>query len=380
MHRRLVLGCATGFLFAFLALLGGCNGASNAARDRVGQDGDKGFMVKTVKRGIWTRKYGLFVPLSYHPGTPQKYPVIIFLHGIGEGDGLGEGDLKNMTVGLGPAVARKAEQFQFIVIFPQSGGTWSPDSEYVSDMFAALDQVSRDYPVDQDRVILTGVSTGGAGTWAIGAKYHDRFAALAPMASNGSDPGRDADSLVHTPVRAYCSSVGDIFAGWNDQSMVNRIKELNPNADARFTATPTFGHDCWEDVYGNDELFAWMGQQRRSGTVVARQAAPTPVIASAAPAKVAPAKVAPAKVTPAKTVPVASAQSVRSTPAAAPARTVIVTAPPTPTRTVVSAPRTVAADTVVRPVRASAPMIATPAPRPTSSAEASDNSWVNTPW
>src|SRR5206468_7888531 len=138
------------------------NGATDIAVDRVGQTGNKGFMVKTVQRGMWTRKYGLFVPLSYTPGTTQKYPVIIFLHGVGEGAGLGEGNLKQMTVGLGPAVARKAEDFPFIVIFPQSSGGWDPDSEYVADMFAALDQVSKEYPVDQDRVILTGLSTGGA--------------------------------------------------------------------------------------------------------------------------------------------------------------------------------------------------------------------------
>jgi len=266
--------------------LSGCNGASNAAVDRLGRDGNKGFMVKTLKRGWWTRKYGLFVPMSYYAGTKQKYPVLIFLHGIGEGDGLGEGNLKNMTVGLGPAIARKADKFDFIAIFPQSGGTWGPDSDYAHDVFTALDEVSREYPVDPDRVALTGLSTGGAGTWAIGARYSDRFSALVPMASNGSHPD-DAEKLTHMPVRAYCSVFGDLFAGWNDMGMVNKIKQLNPSADAHFYATPTVGHDCWEKVYAGDELYEWLLKQRRSSAVAAQPSLPSqtaskPVIEAAA--------------------------------------------------------------------------------------------------
>jgi pimeloyl-ACP methyl ester carboxylesterase len=354
--RRVGLCFALCVMGALAAAVGGCNGASDIARNRLGHDGNKGFLVKTVHRGIWTRKYGLFVPLTYRPGTGQKYPVIVFLHGIGEGAGLGEGDLKNMTVGLGPAVARKADQFQFIVIFPQSGGSWDPNSEYVSDMFAALDQVCKDYPVDQDRIYLTGLSTGGHGTWAIGSKYHDRFAALVPMGSNGADT-RDADNLTHIAVRAYCSVAGDIFAGWNDQSMVHRIKELNPSANAQFIATPTFGHDCWENVYSGDELYAWLMQQHRTSAATALQTAPPP---------------------PAPTVavmdslrPVGKPPTVAAAPAAAPA----------PKPAVPSAARP------TPPAQPRTPLISPPAPRPISAAPSApaaapreDGAWVNTSW
>jgi len=349
--NRFATGLGVSLLVAWLGALAGCNGATDIAVDRVGQDGNKGFMVKTVQRGAWTRKYGLFVPLSYTgggPGAAQKYPVIIFLHGVGEGAGMGAGNLKQMTVGLGPAVARKAEEFQFIVIFPQSSGGWDPDSEYVADMFAALDQVSKEYRVDNDRVILTGLSTGGAGTWEIGAKYHDRFAALVPMGSNGSKSS-DAANLTDMPVRAYCSAAGDIFAGWNDQSMVNRIKKLNPNAPAQFIATPTMGHDCWENVYGGYELFTWMQQQRRGGaTGVAQQG------------------------------------SLATTPAT-PARPVTAPVAPRPAAVPVSAPaKRPAEKPSVQQPRGGASMITPPEPRP-APAQATpspreNGAWVNTSW
>jgi poly(3-hydroxybutyrate) depolymerase len=55
---------------------------------------------------------------------------------------------------------------------------------YKDDSFAllALDEVRAHYPVDPDRVILTGYSMGGYGSWNIGLRYPDRFAAIAPHA------------------------------------------------------------------------------------------------------------------------------------------------------------------------------------------------------
>jgi len=260
MKRLLALSLTLAAL-AVSACFVGCNGASEIAREYVGKDGpDKGFSYAKLTRGNHVRKYGLFVPLSYKPTT--KYPVIVFLNGIGEGTGMGEGDGKNMTVGLGPFVAKMRDTFDFIVIFPQSDGPWSADSVYADDVITAIDDVSKKYSVDADRISLTGLSTGGYGTYAIGAKYHDRFAALVPMGSNGAAMDK-CDQLTKLAVRAYCSESGDIFAGSNDRDMVRKINSLGGHAE--FIATPTSGHDCWEYVYGNGELFTWMKMQRRTG-------------------------------------------------------------------------------------------------------------------
>ena len=111
MNRLFKVSLAVACL-AVTSMFAGCgNGASDRALQMVGQDGDKGFMFKKIVRGDHVRKYGLFIPLSYKP--TNKYPVIIFLQGIGEGAG-GEGDGKNMTVGIGPFVSLQKDTFPFI--------------------------------------------------------------------------------------------------------------------------------------------------------------------------------------------------------------------------------------------------------------------------
>ncbi|MGN6367790.1 MAG: prolyl oligopeptidase family serine peptidase [Phycisphaerae bacterium] len=256
MKRVLSLLMAACLAVAGVTTLGGCNGARSDALNAV-SNGPTGFMIKTLHRGDRERKYGLFVPVAYNPS--QSYPVIIFLHGMGEG---GNDAHANMRVGLAPFVHDRQANFPFICIFPQSpSGGWDENSESAADVIAELDAVSAEYHVDADRVSLTGLSTGGYGTWAIGAKYKDRFAALVPMGSSSYD-GKDAQKLVDMPIWAF-HNTGDMFAGvWNDTGMVDKVNSLGGHA--KMNTYGALGHDVWETVYAKGELFDWLLQQRKS--------------------------------------------------------------------------------------------------------------------
>jgi predicted esterase len=50
------------------------------------------------------------------------------------------------------------------------------------DVLEAIDEATRKYPVDPDRVSLFGFSMGGAGVWYLGSHLPDRFSAIAPLA------------------------------------------------------------------------------------------------------------------------------------------------------------------------------------------------------
>ena len=50
------------------------------------------------------------------------------------------------------------------------------------DLLEAIDHVASLYPVDRDRITVTGASMGGAATWYLASHYPDLFAGAAPMA------------------------------------------------------------------------------------------------------------------------------------------------------------------------------------------------------
>src|SRR5256885_11020513 len=73
----------------------------------------RGFLDRVHKDpGGKEAKYVLFVPHDYKPGT--SYPLILFLHGIGES---GTDGRRQAEVGLGPAVRKRAKSFPAFVLF-----------------------------------------------------------------------------------------------------------------------------------------------------------------------------------------------------------------------------------------------------------------------
>jgi predicted peptidase len=270
---------------AGLSSLVGCNGARDTAVRMGETTNHRGFVRKTLANG---RQYAVFLPLNY--SADRKWPAIMFLHGMGEGGS----DLNApLRVGLAPFVADRANSFPFIVIIPQStNGSWDPDGENAKDAIAALVQTEKEYSVDPDRVALTGLSTGGYGTFAIGARYSNMFAALAPMCPSGgcTDQG---ETLAKMNIWAIENAMDPFVAPMSMASSLGSIKSAGGNP--KHTVYANFGHDCWEKAYGDGELFDWLLQQRR-GKI------------STAPTKSEPAKTSKASPTPAVT-PVAAHSS-----------------------------------------------------------------------
>src|SRR5437870_13764820 len=49
-----------------------------------------------------------------------------------------------------------------------------------TDVFEAIEDVCRCYNIDRNRIVLRGMSMGASGTWHLGLKHPDFFAALGP--------------------------------------------------------------------------------------------------------------------------------------------------------------------------------------------------------
>ncbi|MGY6484729.1 prolyl oligopeptidase family serine peptidase, partial [Vibrio parahaemolyticus] len=66
----------------------------------------------------------------------------------------------------------RGKDLDAIVVAPQTSNGWNPDK-----VIDVLDDVLKDYPADEHRVYICGMSMGGYGTLDVAGKYPDRFAA-----------------------------------------------------------------------------------------------------------------------------------------------------------------------------------------------------------
>ena len=123
--------------------------------------------------------YGLVIP----PGTPNpgsRKPMRLDIWFHGRGETLSELDFiqqRNNPKNLGEFAPSNA-----VVLHPY--GRYCNGSRFAgeTDTFEAMADLQRDYPVDENRIVVRGFSLGGASVWHFASHHAGRWAAVAPGA------------------------------------------------------------------------------------------------------------------------------------------------------------------------------------------------------
>lgn len=200
--------------------------------------------------------YLLFLPKDYGTNN-RKWPVMLFLHGSGErGD-----DLERVKIHGPPKLVDERPDFPFIVISPQCPSDRSWNGEVQSHLLAELlDSVLTRFNADPERVIVTGLSMGGFGSWSLVARHPNRFAAAVPICGGG-DPD-DAHKLKSTPFWVFHGAKDTGVPLKLSEDMVGAVQKVGGNA--KLTIYPEAGHDSWTETYKNEAVYDWMLAQRRT--------------------------------------------------------------------------------------------------------------------
>ncbi|MBS0186998.1 MAG: hypothetical protein JSS51_02945 [Planctomycetes bacterium] len=214
------------------------------------------------------RLYAVYVPRSYDPSKPT--PAIVFLHGRGESGTDGQ---KQIAVGLGSALQLHSDQWPFIVIFPQKPdfeSQWVDHKQMVLDILA---KTQTEYNIDQNRVYLTGLSQGGAGTWALGSLYPDKWAALVPVCGyyrNMGDqflPPAIAIKVKDLPIWAFHGLKDNVVPPEQTTAVVDAIQQVQIGQQnlvpIKITLLPDADHNAWDPAYRNYNLGQWFLQYVR---------------------------------------------------------------------------------------------------------------------
>lgn len=227
---------------------------------------EHGFLARTVAVGGEAFRYRVYVPPGWTP--EREWPTVLFLHGAGEG---GSDGMRQIGVGLGPAIRRHPDRFPALAVFPQArpGEPWY--GPMAAQALAALDRTLEELRGDPRRVVLTGISMGGYGTWRLALDQPHRFAALVPVcgglgARRERLAGQRAPSsgphltaarrLRHVPIWVFHGAADPIIPVSESRRMVDALQRAG--AEVRYTEYPGVAHDAWDPAYAEPELMPWM--------------------------------------------------------------------------------------------------------------------------
>jgi predicted peptidase len=197
--------------------------------------------------------YLLYLPEGY--SREKRWPLILYLHG----KSLRGNDVQMLkNYGLA-ALLEKDLSIPLIVVSPQCPGDkmWIDEED---QLLALLDHVSSSYPVDPERIYLTGHSMGARGTWFLASRHPEKFAAIVPMADGPTDLAW-AKPLKNVPVWTFHGTKDDLAPFASAQQFVEALKR--EGAEVKFTPLPERDHFIL-DTYENKEIYDWLLQHKRT--------------------------------------------------------------------------------------------------------------------
>ena len=204
--------------------------------------------------------YVMYIPGEYGVNPERDWPLLLYLHG---------GDRVNSTVRILKndyllSKLQNQDYFPFIVVAPQGTGEyefWATD-EMVDSIMTLLDEIQGVLTVDPNRIYLTGVSAGGNGTWSIGLRHPERFAALAPVMGYYGWPFSIPENicdLANVPVWAFHGETDETIPLEAEQGLVDALEDCG--GDVQFTIFPGVGHDLNQEKVYSSELYEWLLEQ-----------------------------------------------------------------------------------------------------------------------
>lgn len=226
---------------------------TSVARDATPED----FLARVYTKGNAKLPYRLFVPPSKDPA--RKYPLVLFLHGIGEKGNDNAKQLNNNANGAMVFVSAAAQTTNpCFMLAPQSeSGWWGAYAAFIPQL---LTDLSGEYPIDMDRLYVTGLSSGGSGTWELLIRNPQFFAAAVPICGNGDV--KKAALLTDVAIWNFHTSDDATMPVKGSREMIDAIRAAG--GKPFYTEYPTGGHgSSWVRGYKEPALVDWVMAQKR---------------------------------------------------------------------------------------------------------------------
>lgn len=215
-----------------------------------------GFLFKTIRVDDRDYDYAVYLPRNYDGA--KTWPMILFLHGMGES---GTDGAQQLGVGLGTAIMRRPGEWPFVVILPQKPEARDAWEDHETAVMAMVRETEATFRIDPTRRYLTGLSQGGHGTMVLGARHSDIWAAIAPICGY-VDPAEVADRLTEMPIWTFHGEADTVVPAEQSKAFVEAVRAAG--GSAKLTLYPGVGHNSWDKAYREENLANWLLTHRKA--------------------------------------------------------------------------------------------------------------------
>ena len=228
-----------------------------------------------AEKHVFKQKDGSLPYRLVHPekeNGSQKYPLLVYLHGMGTRGNDNEEPLQKFSAFF--ADATTVNKFPCYILipqcpendvwvsfpgFPNSLATTKDPTTAAANVLALIHQLADTRNIDASRIYLTGFSMGGEGTFDLLTREPALFACGVPLASV-ADTSK-AGIIKDIPIWAFHGSDDKINEVQYTRMMIEAIRRRGGHP--KYSEIKGVAHDCRNDAYLNNELWEWMFQQEK---------------------------------------------------------------------------------------------------------------------
>lgn len=217
--------------------------------------------------------FRILFPKSYKTDSTKKFPLLLFFHGEGEKGTVYDNELQLANCGSKLTTSVQNGTFDGFVVFPQSPyGGWAADQFTVVNEF--INYMVLNVRADKFRIIVSGLSSGGDGTWRFADTYPKLVAAATPISATTAtekDPnfidtiqdipiwlsqgGQDKN-----PLPSFSADVvqGLVAAGMDIRTVQPGGTQYGPASEGFYIVYPNNAHNTWDAHYNEPQAFSYI--------------------------------------------------------------------------------------------------------------------------
>lgn len=216
--------------------------------------------------------YIISVPLDYDAANAKQYPLLVFLHGLGERPNWIEFDYPKLkSHGPHKEIYYKGRAFPAIVASFQlnkNDSDFHPGviKEFI-DVLTGTTQVSAatngeigygKYNIDVNKIHLTGLSLGGGGVYRAAFSNPNLFASISIF--SGFTGSQSDMSKIKIPTYIRHNSGDNLITASHAYNAQTWINAANPSEPVNLKVLQVGAHDTWTDEYSRTDagnIFEW---------------------------------------------------------------------------------------------------------------------------
>jgi len=209
--------------------------------------------------------FRLKFPANFDRSGNTKYPLIIMFHGRGEKGVIYDNEFSLLHGGQVHMNAVNNGTLNAFLLYPQNTNGFWGDSHFatINDL---VNNYLSDVHVDLNRVVVTGLSAGGSGTWNLIINYPNLISAAIPMSASSLGFIEEIPKFKHIPMWVSQGGLDKAPHPNTTEQVINAM--IAEGMNVKYTLYPNLGHGVWNTHYNEPDYFPFIKRANKTNPLV----------------------------------------------------------------------------------------------------------------